>query len=100
VLVCGAVGMVGFDGGLNTGLTLRTVRVKNGIAEDRAGATLLYDSSPEDEELETELKASAMIDAIIESGPEDGEVNSSSECSSVIEKLHSKVGLGKKSNSN
>lgn len=29
----GAVGMVGFDGGLNTGLTLRTVRVKNGIAE-------------------------------------------------------------------
>lgn len=67
----GAVGMVGFDGSLNTGLTLRTVRVKNGIAEVRAGATLLYDSSPPAEELETELKAAAMIDAIVMNGPED-----------------------------
>ena len=31
----GAVGLVGFDGSMNTGLTLRTVRVKNGIAEVR-----------------------------------------------------------------
>ena len=45
--------MVGFDGGMNTGLTLRTVRIKNGVAEVRAGATLLYDSSPPAEELET-----------------------------------------------
>lgn len=29
----GAVGLVGFDGHLNTGLTLRTVRVKDGTAE-------------------------------------------------------------------
>eukprot|EP00593_Proboscia_inermis_P011939 CAMPEP_0171298996 /NCGR_PEP_ID=MMETSP0816-20121228/7784_1 /TAXON_ID=420281 /ORGANISM="Proboscia inermis, Strain CCAP1064/1" /LENGTH=501 /DNA_ID=CAMNT_0011774435 /DNA_START=8 /DNA_END=1513 /DNA_ORIENTATION=- len=65
----GAVGLVGFDGGLNTGLTLRTVRVKKGVAEVRAGATLLYDSDPHDEELETELKASAMIDAIVQSSP-------------------------------
>jgi len=48
----------------NTGLTLRTIRVKNGLAEVRAGATLLYDSDPEAEEMETELKASAMLDAI------------------------------------
>ena len=67
----GAVGMVGFDGGLNTGLTLRTVRIKQGVAEVRAGATLLYDSNPVAEELETELKASAMIDAIVRQGPED-----------------------------
>eukprot|EP00571_Detonula_confervacea_P011901 CAMPEP_0172304458 /NCGR_PEP_ID=MMETSP1058-20130122/5856_1 /TAXON_ID=83371 /ORGANISM="Detonula confervacea, Strain CCMP 353" /LENGTH=1003 /DNA_ID=CAMNT_0013015689 /DNA_START=64 /DNA_END=3071 /DNA_ORIENTATION=- len=60
----GAVGLVGFDGSMNTGLTLRTVRVKNGVAEVRAGATLLYDSDPVGEEFETELKASAMIDAI------------------------------------
>ena len=60
----GAVGLVGFDGSMNTGLTLRTVRVKKGIAEVRAGATLLYDSDPDAEELETELKASAMLDAI------------------------------------
>lgn len=60
----GAVGLVGFDGSMNTGLTLRTVRIKHGIAEVRAGATLLYDSDAEAEELETELKASAMLEAI------------------------------------
>ena len=60
----GAVGMVGFNGNMNTGLTLRTVRIKNGIAEVRAGATLLFDSDPEEEEAETELKASAMLAAI------------------------------------
>lgn len=60
----GAIGWVGFNGDMNTGLTLRTVRIKDGIAEVRAGATLLYDSIPEEEEAETELKASAMIAAI------------------------------------
>lgn len=60
----GAIGMVGFNGDMNTGLTLRTIRIKDGIAEVRAGATLLYDSNPEEEEAETELKASAMIAAI------------------------------------
>ena len=39
----GAVGIVSFDGSLNTGLTLRTIRVKNGVAEVRAGATLLHE---------------------------------------------------------
>ena len=60
----GAIGMVHFNGDLNTGLTLRTIRIKDGIAEVRAGATLLFDSSPEEEEAETELKASAMLSAI------------------------------------
>ena len=60
----GAVGKVGFDGSLNTGLTLRTIRVADGHAEVRVGATLLWDSVPEEEESETELKASAFLDAI------------------------------------
>lgn len=60
----GAIGMVHFNGDLNTGLTLRTIRIKDGIAEVRAGATLLYDSDPHEEEAETELKASAMLSAI------------------------------------
>lgn len=60
----GAIGMVNFNGDMNTGLTLRTIRIKDGIAEVRAGATLLYDSVPEEEEAETELKASAMLAAI------------------------------------
>jgi len=59
-----AIGFIGFDGSLNTGMTLRTIRLKNGIAEVRAGATLLYDSDPMEEERETELKASAFVEAV------------------------------------
>jgi anthranilate synthase len=62
----GAIGMVLFNGDLNTGLTLRTVRIKDGVAEVRAGATVLFDSDPMEEERETELKASAMRAAIRE----------------------------------
>ena len=64
----GAVGMVHFNGDMNTGLTLRTIRIKDGIAEVRAGATLLFDSDPQEEEAETELKASAMLSAIRDAG--------------------------------
>jgi len=64
----GAVGVLHFNGDMNTGLTLRTVRLKDGIAEVRAGATLLFDSDPVEEENETELKASAMLSAIREAG--------------------------------
>ncbi|SHL68041.1 anthranilate synthase [Roseibium suaedae] len=71
----GAIGAVLFNGDMNTGLTLRTVRIKDGVAQIRAGATLLYDSIPEDEEAETELKAEAMRAAVREAGlatkPED-----------------------------
>jgi len=60
----GAVGLIGFDGNMNTGLTLRTIRVKDGVAQVRAGATLLYDSDPDEEERETRVKAAAFLDAI------------------------------------
>jgi anthranilate synthase len=60
----GAIGRITFDGNMNTGLTLRTIRMKDGIAEIRAGATLLFDSDPEAEEAECRLKASAMFAAI------------------------------------
>ncbi|CAM9247815.1 unnamed protein product [Chrysoparadoxa australica] len=82
----GAVGLVGFDGHLNTGLTLRTVRIKSGVAEVRAGATLLFDSDPASEEAETELKASAMIDAVLREDPPAGDT-------SLIKATNS-VGLG------
>ncbi|MEP3301237.1 MAG: anthranilate synthase component I [Roseibium sp.] len=64
----GAIGAVLFNGDMNTGLTLRTVRIKDGVAQIRAGATLLYDSVPEAEEAETELKAEAMRAAVREAG--------------------------------
>lgn len=60
----GAVGWLAFDGNLNTGLVLRTVRLHKGLAEIRAGATLLFDSEAHAEEKETELKASAFMDML------------------------------------
>ena len=65
----GAIGMIGFDGNMNTGLTLRTVHIRGGAAEVRAGATLLVDSDPEIEEEETRLKAAALLDAITRPDP-------------------------------
>ena len=72
----GAIGQLGLDGNINTGLTLRTIRIKDGIAEIRAGATLLMDSDPDEEEAETRLKASALVDAVRGTGqfnPEQAE---------------------------
>ncbi len=60
----GAIGFVGFDGNMNTGLTLRTIHLKDGVAQVRAGATLLIDSDPDAEEREIDLKAAAFLDAI------------------------------------
>lgn len=60
----GAVGWFGFNGNLNTGLTLRTMRIHKGTAEIRVGATLLYDSVPENEEQETLTKAGALMEAL------------------------------------
>ncbi|KEO82753.1 anthranilate synthase component I [Tumebacillus flagellatus] len=60
----GAVGYLTFNGDLNTGLTLRTIRIKDDVAEIRVGATVLYDSVPEDEETETLTKAAALVQAI------------------------------------
>ena len=62
----GAVGKIGFDGSMNTGLTLRTAHISGGIAAVRAGATLLYDSVPEAEEKETQIKARALIETLNE----------------------------------
>jgi anthranilate synthase len=60
----GAVGVLGFDGSLNTGLTLRTLHIVHGLAQLRVGATLHYDSEPAAEERECELKAAALFAAL------------------------------------
>jgi anthranilate synthase len=60
----GALGYVGFDGSINTGLTIRTIRMKDGLAEVRVGATLLFDSDPVAEEKECQTKAAALFQAL------------------------------------
>jgi anthranilate synthase len=62
----GAVGVIGFDGGMNTGLTLRTAHISHGVATVRVGATLLFDSDPAAEERETALKARALLETLAE----------------------------------
>jgi anthranilate synthase len=65
----GAVGVIGFDGSMNTGLTLRTAHICGGVAAVRAGATLLFESDPMAEERETELKARALLETLAEAQP-------------------------------
>jgi anthranilate synthase len=60
----GAVGYLTFKGDLNTGLILRTVELKDSIAQVRVGATLLYDSIPAAEEAETLLKGAAAFQTL------------------------------------
>ncbi|PSF38505.1 anthranilate synthase component I [Aphanothece hegewaldii CCALA 016] len=60
----GAVGYFAFNGNLNTGLILRTIRLQNSVAEVRAGATVLFDSVPEAEAQETITKAAALFQTL------------------------------------
>src|SRR6185437_3972987 len=60
----GAFGVVGFDGSINTGLTIRTIRMKDGLAEVRVGATCLFDSDPAAEDRECQVKAAALFQAL------------------------------------
>lgn len=57
----GAVGMLSMDGTMNTGILIRTVHLRDGIARYPVGATLLYDSVPEAEEQETRMKATGFF---------------------------------------
>src|SRR6202142_2182616 len=56
----GAVGMLSLNGNINTGILIRTVHLRDGVARYSAGATLLYDSVPELEEEECRFKATGL----------------------------------------
>ena len=60
----GAVGYFGFNGNLDTCITIRTVLVKEGRAFVQAGAGIVADSSPEREYQETRNKAAGMLEAV------------------------------------
>ncbi|MDD5484404.1 MAG: chorismate-binding protein, partial [Kiritimatiellae bacterium] len=61
----GAVGYVGYDGGMDLAITIRTIEVLNGTAFIQAGAGLVYNSEPRREYEETCRKAQAMKEAVI-----------------------------------
>jgi len=60
----GAVGMLSLNGDMNTGILIRTVHLRDGVARYSVGATLLYDSVPEMEEQETRMKATGFFRAL------------------------------------
>ncbi|WP_226666995.1 anthranilate synthase component I [Metabacillus litoralis] len=60
----GCVAYVGFDGNIDSCITIRTITVKNNTAYVQAGAGIVVDSVPELEWKETCNKASAMLKAI------------------------------------
>jgi anthranilate synthase len=57
----GAVGMISLNGDINTGILIRTTYLRDSIASYPVGATLLFDSVPAMEELETRLKATGFF---------------------------------------
>jgi anthranilate synthase len=65
----GAIGRIGMDGDLDSGIVLRAIQLCGGVAEVRVGASLLHSSDPEDEERETLTKAAAMFGALAGEAP-------------------------------
>ena len=62
----GAVGYFGFDGAMDTAITIRTMVIKNGTAYIQAGGGIVADSIPESEYQETLHKARAALRALEE----------------------------------
>ena len=60
----GAVGYFDFSGNMDTAIAIRTLVLKDGVAHVQAGGGIVYDSTPEDEYMETIHKASAVFKAI------------------------------------
>jgi len=60
----GTIGWMLLNGDVNTAITIRTAHVRDGLLTFSAGATLLYESIPENEWRETQIKAGAFMAAV------------------------------------
>jgi anthranilate synthase component 1 len=60
----GTVGYVDFSGNLDTAIAIRTMVIANGRASVQAGAGIVADSDPDDEDLECRNKAAALLAAV------------------------------------
>jgi anthranilate synthase component 1 len=59
----GAVGYLGFNGGMDLAIAIRTAVVKDGYMHAQAAAGIVADSDPKSEWLETQHKARALLKA-------------------------------------
>jgi len=61
---CGAIGYIGLNGDLMLNLAIRTMVVRDGMADVMVGSGIVADSDPEDEYAELEAKAAGMFAAL------------------------------------
>lgn len=57
----GAIGILFCNGNMNTGITIRTIHLKDKIANYSVGASLVYDSDGDEESKETQIKATSFF---------------------------------------
>jgi anthranilate synthase component 1 len=60
----GTIGYLDFRGNIDACIAIRTAVIKNGKAFVQAGAGIVADSIPENEEAECRIKAAAVLGAI------------------------------------
>lgn len=57
----GAIGALFCNGNINTGITIRTIHLKDGVANYSVGASLVYDSDGDEEAKETQIKSTSFF---------------------------------------
>ena len=62
-IYAGAVGYLGFSGDMDLAIAIRTAVIKDGMLYVQAGAGIVADSVPENEWIETQNKARALLKA-------------------------------------
>lgn len=87
----GAIGYLGFNGNMDTCITIRTIIFKHGKAYVQAGAGIVWDSVPEKEYEETVNKAKALLVSIVMAEQVFGNSSVHSSRSSITD---AKRGLG------
>lgn len=72
-IYAGAVGYLGFNGDMDVAIAIRTGIVKNGMLHVQAGAGIVADSVPDNEWIETQNKARAVLRAaeMVQAGLDD-----------------------------
>ena len=63
---CGSIGYIGFDGVMDTSITIRTFTIKENKVTFQAGGGIVADSSPAEEYQETLTKASALFKVLMD----------------------------------
>ena len=61
---CGSVGYLGFDGSMDSSITIRTFCIKNKKVSFQAGGAVVVDSNPSQEQAEVLIKAQALFRAL------------------------------------